>query len=255
MTADKADKIDMMKYSFVMVGVWWIVFSQYSYYFLPKGNSNQQKVTRDVIFNGFKELRKVWDKLQTEVQLKRYLVSFFVFNMAVQTVMLIAAYFGAQEIQWSSPEESQIGLITCILLIQLIAIAGAVLTSKASSKFGNINVLIFLNGFWLLLCGFAYFITTPMEFYIMASLVGLVMGGIQSLGRSTYSKLLPVTEDTVSFFSFFDVSEKIGIVIGMMVYGLIDQITGSPPFAIVFLGIFFLTGMLLLTRISKKALS
>ena len=95
--------------------------------------------------------------------------------MAVQTVMLVATYFGAQEIKWSSPEQSQIGLITCILLIQLIAIIGAVLTSRASAKFGNINVLIFLNAFWLLLCGFAYFITTPMEFYIMSSLVGLVM--------------------------------------------------------------------------------
>jgi UMF1 family MFS transporter len=112
-----------------------------------------------------------------------------------------------------------------------------------------------LNAFWLGLCGFAYFITMPMEFYIMASLVGLVMGGIQSLARSTYSKFLPETEDTASFFSFYDVSEKIGIVIGMMVYGLIDQITGSPRFAIVFLGLFFLTGLLLLLRIPKKALS
>jgi UMF1 family MFS transporter len=244
-----------MRYSFAMVGIWWIVFSKYTYYYLPKGNSNQEKVTASVIFNGFRELKKVFQLLQAEIPLKRYLLSFFVFSMAVQTVMLVATYFGAQEIQWKDAEESQIGLITCILLIQLIAIAGAVLTSRASAKFGNIKVLIFLNAFWLFLCGFAYLITTPMEFYIMASLVGLVMGGIQSLARSTYSKFLPETQDTASFFSFYDVSEKIGIVIGMMVYGLIDQITGSPRFAIVFLGLFFLTGMLLLTRIPKKSLS
>lgn len=255
MTADKEDKMDMMKYSFVLVGIWWIVFSQYTYYYLPKGNSNQQKVTRSVVFNGFKELKKVWSKLQTEVPLKRYLLSFFVFSMAVQTVMLVATYFGAQEIKWADEEESQTGLITCILLIQLIAVLGAFLTSRASGKFGNVKVLIVLNAFWLLLCGFAYFITTPTEFYIMASLVGLVMGGIQSLARSTYSKFLPETEDTASFFSFYDVSEKIGIVIGMMVYGLIDQITGSPRFAIVFLGLFFLCGLLLLLRIPKKHLS
>lgn len=255
MTAEDADKIEMMKYSFVMVGLWWILFSQYSYYYLPKGNSNQQKVTREVVFNGFRELKKVWFKLQNEIPLKRYLLSFFVFSMAVQTVMLVATYFGAQEIEWKDAEESQTGLITCILLIQLIAVLGAFLTSRASGKFGNIKVLVVLNTFWLLLCGFAYFITTPMEFYIMASLVGLVMGGIQSLARSTYSKLLPETEDTASFFSFYDVSEKIGIVIGMMVYGLIDQITGSPRFAIVFLGLFFLCGLLLLLRIPKKHLS
>lgn len=244
-----------MRYSFMTVGVWWIVFSKYTYFYLPKGNSNKEKVNFSVIFNGFRELKKVWKLLQSEIPLKRYLLSFFVFSMAVQTVMLIATYFGAQEIQWSSPEQSQIGLITCILLIQLIAILGAFLTSRASAKFGNINVLIALNAFWLLLCGFAYFITTPMHFYIMASLVGLVMGGIQSLGRSTYSKFLPKTEDTTSFFSFYDVAEKVGIVIGMMVYGLIDQITGSPRFAIVFLGVFFLAGLLLLLRIPKKVLS
>ncbi len=243
-----------MRYSFVMVGIWWIVFSKYTYFYLPKGNSNKQKVSVSVIFKGFRELKKVWKQLQTEIPLKRYLLSFFVFSMAVQTVMLVATYFGAQEIQWSSPEESQIGLITCILLIQLIAILGAFLTSRASAKFGNINVLIFLNAFWLSLCFFAYLITTPNDFYIMASLVGLVMGGIQSLGRSTYSKFLPKTEDTTSFFSFYDVSEKVGIVIGMMVYGLIDQITGSPRFAIVFLGVFFLIGLLLLLRIPKNVL-
>ncbi|WP_309614910.1 MFS transporter [Flavobacterium sp.] len=244
-----------MRYSFMTVGVWWIVFSKYTYFYLPKGNSNKEKVNFLVIFNGFRELKKVWKILQSEIPLKRYLLSFFVFSMAVQTVMLIATYFGAQEIQWKDAEQSQIGLITCILLIQLIAILGAFLTSRASAKFGNINVLIFLNAFWLLLCGFAYFITTPNDFYIMASLVGLVMGGIQSLGRSTYSKFLPKTEDTTSFFSFYDVAEKVGIVIGMMVYGLIDQITGSPRFAIVFLGVFFLAGLLLLLRIPKKVLS
>ncbi len=244
-----------MRYSFATVGIWWIVFSKYTYFYLPKGNSNQQKVTTAVIFNGFRELKKVWKMLQSEVPLKRYLLSFFVFSMAVQTVMLVATYFGSQEIQWSSPEESQIGLITCILLIQLIAIAGAVLTSKASAKFGNVKVLIVLNAFWVLLCGFAYFITSPTHFYIMAALVGLVMGGIQALGRSTYSKFLPETEDTASFFSFYDVSEKIGIVIGMLVYGLIDQVTGSPRFAIVFLGVFFMTGLLLLLRIPRKSLA
>ena len=241
-----------MRYSFAMVGVWWILFSQYTYHYLPKGNSNQKKVTSAVIFNGFKELKKVWKILQSETQLKRYLGSFFVFSMAVQTVMLVATYFGAQEIKWKDANESQIGLITCILLIQIIAIIGAVLTSKASAKFGNIKTLIILNAIWFLLCGFAYFITTPNEFYIMASFVGLVMGGIQSLGRSTYSKFLPKTDDTASFFSFYDVSEKIGIVIGMLVYGIIDQVTGSPRFAIVFLGLFFLTGLILLTRVSKK---
>ncbi|MBG6063090.1 UMF1 family MFS transporter [Flavobacterium sp. CG_9.1] len=242
-----------MRYSFVMVGVWWIVFSQYSYYFLPKGNKNSDlKVTHHVVFNGFKELYKVWLLLNVNIPLKRYLGSFFVSSMAVQTLMLVATYFGAQEINWSSKEEGTVGLIICILLIQLVAVLGAVLTSRASAKYGNIPTLIGINCFWVLLCAGAYFITKPLEFYIMAGFVGLVMGGIQSLSRSTYSKLLPKTDDTASFFSFYDVAEKIGIVIGMLVYGIIDQITGSPRLAIVFLALFFVLAVILLNRVPKK---
>ena len=243
-----------MRYSFVMVGVWWILFSQYTYYYLPKGNKIvASSIKKHIIFNGFKELKKVWFLLADNSALKKYLGSFFVYSMAVQTVMLIATYFGAQEIQWASQSESTTGLIICILLIQLVAIVGATFTSKASKKYGNIPTLIAINGFWIVLCVLAYFIYLPIHFYVMASLVGLVMGGIQALSRSTYSKLLPETEDTASFFSFYYVAEKIGIVIGMCVYGIIDQITGSPRFAIVFLGIFFVIGLLLLKRVPKTA--
>lgn len=243
-----------MRYSFVMVGVWWILFSQYTYYYLPKGNKIvASSIKKHIIFNGFKELKKVWLLLADNSPLKKYLGSFFVYSMAVQTVMLIATYFGAQEIQWATQSESTTGLIICILLIQLVAIVGATFTSKASKKYGNIPTLIAINGFWIVLCVLAYFIYLPIHFYVMASLVGLVMGGIQALSRSTYSKLLPETEDTASFFSFYDVAEKIGIVIGMCVYGIIDQITGSPRFAIVFLGIFFVIGLILLKRVPKTA--
>jgi len=254
--AEDSEKMEAMRHSFVMVGVWWILFSQYTYYFLPKGNKNEdRKVSKAVVFNGFKELKKVWKLLEANIPLKRYLLSFFVYSMAVQTVMLIATYFGSQEINWESDSQSQTGLIICILLIQLVAILGAFLTSKASAKFGNIPTLIVINCFWIVLCSTAYFIVTPVQFYVLATLVGLVMGGIQALSRSTYSKLLPETEDTASFFSFYDVTEKIGIVIGMSVYGIIDQSTG-PRFAIVFLATFFIIGVILLNRVPKnKAVS
>jgi UMF1 family MFS transporter len=172
--------------------------------------------------------------------------------MAVQTVMLVATYFGAQEIAWSSKAESTTGLIICILIIQLVAVLGAVITSRASQKFGNIPTLIAINCIWAVFCSLAFFITLPIHFYVMATIAGLVMGGIQALSRSTYSKLLPETDDTASFFSFFDVAEKIGIVIGMCIYGIIDQITGSPRLAIVFLGVFFVVGVILLKRVPKK---
>ena len=237
--------------SFVLTGIWWIGFSQYTYYYLPKGNK-KEKFGRHLIFNGFKELQGIWRKIKINKPLKRYLTAFFVYSMAVQTIMLVATYFGIEELDWGTTDPTT-GLIVSILLIQLVAVLGATLTSRASARFGNINVLIVLNFIWICICVFAYTITTPNEFYITAAFVGLVMGGIQSLSRSTYSKYIPEGAlDTASYFSFYDVSEKIGIVIGMVSYGYVAQITGSIRYAILFFIVFFIIGLLLLFRVPKR---
>ncbi|MDC1197846.1 MFS transporter [Algibacter sp.] len=241
-----------MKTSFITVGIWWALFSQYSFYYLPKGVSSGHKVTKAVIFNGLRELRQVWNQLKLNLRLKRYLYAFFVFSMSVQTIMLVAVYFGEEEISWGGESDKTMGLIISILVIQLVAILGAFLTSIASSKFGNIKTLIVVNFIWMALCFYAYLMKTPMQFYIAASFVGLVMGGVQSLARSTYSKFLPETEDTTSYFSFYDVAEKIGIVIGMVIFAFIDQITGSMRNGILFLVLFFLGGIILLFRVPKE---
>ena len=251
---DGAAKMEMMRYSFITVGVWWILFSQYSFYYLPKGTSSGHKVTKAVVFNGLRELQQVWKQLKNNLRLRRYLNAFFVFSMAVQTIMLVAVYFGEEEIAWGSDDAKTMGLIISILVIQIVAVVGAVLTSRASAKFGNINTLIFINFIWMGLCFYAYFMESPIQFYIAASIVGFVMRGIQSLGRSTYSKFLPETEDTTSYFSFYDVAEKIGIVIGMGIFASIDQLTGSMRNAILFLFIFFLIGIILLFRVPRKQL-
>ena len=239
-----------MQYSFISVGIWWIVFSQYTFYYLPKNTLNN-KVTKNVIFNGYKELKKVWHQLEENILLKKYLRSFFVYSMAVQTVMLVATYFGEQEIKWADNNGRTMGLIISILVIQIVAILGAFLTSYISEKIGNIKTLIIINSIWVVICVYAFFVVSPVQFYVTAGFVGLVMGGIQSLSRSTYSKFLPETKDTASFFSFYDVAEKVGIVIGMGIFATIDQISGSMRNAIVFLAIFFIIGVFLLTRVQK----
>lgn len=247
-----AASLEAMKIAFITVGIWWILFSQYSFYWLPKGTSKGHKVTTTVVFNGFRELKLVWKQLKQDLRLKRYLTAFFVFSMAVQTIMLVAVYFGEEEIAWADSDEKTLGLIISILIIQIVAVFGAILTSRASAKFGNIRTLIVVNFIWMGLCFYAFFMITPTDFYIAAASVGFVMGGIQSLARSTYSKFLPQTKDTTSFFSFFDVAEKIGIVIGMVIFATIDQITGSMRNAILFLFIFFLVGIMLLFRVQKE---
>jgi MFS transporter, UMF1 family len=250
-----AEAIHAMRLSFVLTGIWWIIFAQYTFYFLPNGNKKSEKVTSAVFFNGFKELVKVKNQLFENLTLKRYLIAFFVYSMAVQTVMLVATYFGEKEISWETDSQKTMGLIISILVIQLVAVLGAFLTSKASHKFGNIPTLIVVNAIWVVICICAYFVTLPIHFYVTAAFVGLVMGGIQALSRSTYSKFLPETDDTASFFSFYDVTEKIGIVIGMSIYGIIDEVTGSMRNAILFLGFFFVIGLVLLFRLHKKSAS
>lgn len=243
-------KFEAMKISFITVGLWWALFSQYTFAILPKGVSNGHKVTKDVLLNGFKELQSVWKQLKQNLRLKRYLEAFFVFSMAVQTIMLIAVYFGEKEIAWVDDDQKTSGLIISILVIQLVAIIGAVLTSRASDRFGNIKTLIVVNAIWMCLCFYAYFMVTPSQFYIAAGFVGLVMGGVQALARSTYSKFLPATEDTASYFSFYDVAEKIGIVIGMVIFAVVDE-KFNMRYAILFLFLFFLIGILLLFRVPK----
>ncbi|MDN3664154.1 MFS transporter [Algibacter miyuki] len=251
-TAKDAASFEAMKISFITVGIWWALFSQYSFYYLPNGTKTGEKVTRAIVFNGLKELRLVWKQLKQDLRLKRYLQAFFVFSMAVQTIMLVAVYFGEEEISWGTDSEKTLGLIVSILVIQIVAILGAYLTSKASAKYGNIKTLIAVNFIWSLLCFYAYTMHTPIQFYIAAGFVGLVMGGVQALGRSTYSKFLPETEDTTSYFSFYDVAEKIGIVIGMVIFATIDQITGGMRNAILVLVAFFIGGIILLFRVPNE---
>ena len=240
-----------MRYSFISVGLWWIVFSQYTFLYMPIGNRKQGS-RKEVFLGGFNELKKVGREIKKLSFLKRYLIAFFIYSMAVQTILLIAAYFGEQEIDWGGDTERTIGLIVSILLIQLIAIVGSVITGRLAERFNNISLLMIINAVWLLLCIYAYFVNSPIQFFIAAGFVGLVMGSIQTLSRSTYSQNLPDTDDTTSYFSFYEVAEKIGIVIGTFIFGYIAQLTGSMRSAALFLGIFFLIGAMLLSRLRKS---
>ena len=190
--------------------------------------------------------------LKGDKRLKRFLVSFFVFSMAVQTVMIMAQFYGKQEIYRLDEMGNEVrgmedsGLIISVLIIQFIAAIGAHLFSGLSKKYGNLRGLAVALVIWIGICVTAFLIRTPFEFYILAAFVGLVMGGVQSLSRSTYSKFLPETEDHASFFSFYDVAEKIAIVLGTFAWGFIEGVTGSMRNGVLALIIFFVAGLLLL---------
>ncbi|MBL7888186.1 MAG: MFS transporter [Bacteroidia bacterium] len=243
-----AEKLQMMQWAFVTVGIWWMAFAQITFRFLPKVDQElnlQKKSQGSYIFKGFKELQKVWGELKHNKRLVRFLFAFFIYSMGVQTVMLVANHFGSDEIKMEAGQ-----LITTILIIQFVAMIGAYLFSYTSRKTSNLFTLKIATVIWSLICIFTFFfVFTPVHFYIVAAFVGLVMGGIQSLSRSTYSKMLPKTDDNASYFSFYDVCEKLSIVCGMATFGLINEVSSTMRTPIVALIAFFVLGYLLLLRV------
>lgn len=235
--------------AFLTVGLWWIGFAQIPFNRLPNGTRKTATAAPggNHLLNGFRELRYVWAELQEQPLAKRFLGAFFVYSMAAQTVMYVATIFGSDELHL--PGQS---LIIIILLIQLVAIPGAYAFSRLSERFGNTYSLMTAVVIWIFVCVGAYYVKTESQFFALAAIVGLVMGGIQSMSRSTYSKLIPATTDTASYFSFYDVTEKMSIVMGTLVYGLIEQLTGSMRNSVLALLALFVVGFFLLWRIPSQ---
>ncbi len=241
---DEADKTIGARLSFLLTGLWWFGFAQITLRKMPLLSRAERKSRTNVITHGFHELRLVWQQLTHMPALKRFLLSFFLYSMGVQTTMLVAAGFAKKEI--FVREEDEPKLLLTIIIIQLVAIVGALGFSRLSRRIGNWWVLLLAVCVWIFICVAGYGVQSQTQFYLLAALVGLVMGGIQSMSRSTYSKLLPETQDTTSFFSFYDVTEKVAIVIGIFCFGYIEELTGSMRNSIVALGSFFVLGLLAL---------
>jgi UMF1 family MFS transporter len=232
---------------FILVGLWWIGFAQISFRRLPD-NIYYKKPTGDIFWNGYREIKKVFFMLKGMLNMQRYLFSFFFFNMGVQTVMLLATLFGTKELGLGSAQ-----LIPVILIIQFVAIGGAYVFARVSENKGNIFSIATMIFIWIGVCIYAYFITEVYQFYIIAVLVGTVMGGIQALSRATYSKLIPRdSEDHTSFFSFFDVAYHVSVVLGTFSYGLIEHLTGSMRNSTLALSLFFAIGLFFLLKVKVK---
>ncbi len=242
------DSKSATKFTFLLVGVWWIIFSQITLYFLPQ-NVKKIKVNFEILSHGIRELFKVWNYIKNVRNLKLYLFSYFFYSMGVQTIMLVASYFGSKELNLDQDK-----LIFTILIIQIIAIFGAYFFAYLSKIKGNKFSLVIMNIAWIFICLSAYFTTNENQFYFLAAAVGILMGGIQSLSRSTFSKLIPSEiNDNASFFNFYAISYNISVVVGTFSYGYIEQITGSMRSSILALMTFFIIGLFILffTRIKR----
>ncbi|MDV7188240.1 MFS transporter [Lutibacter sp. TH_r2] len=236
--------------TFVLVGIWWFGFAQITYRRLPN-NVFKRKPEKDFIWKGLHELKIVAAELKHHPELKFFLSSFFMFSVGVQTIVLMAGIFGSKELGLPT-----LDLIAVILLVQVVGIFGAFAFSRLSKKIGNLSSLKITISIWAVICFIAFLLDKNQEnvqyyFYALGALIGLVMGAIQSLSRSTYSKLLPETKDHATYFSFYDVVEKVAIVVGMFLFGLLNSITKSMQWSVLFLAIFFLISVVLLKFVGK----
>jgi len=236
------------KFGFLLVGFWWLGFSQIAFYYL-KDYPTGKKINSEVLSRGIREVMKVMKALKNRKVIKRYLYSFFFYSMGVQTVMLLAPLFAEAEVGMEADE-----MILVVLILQILAIGGAYLFATLSKWRGNSFSISASLIIWIFICISGYFLKDKLSFYGLAAMLGFVMGGIQSISRSTYSKLIPDhTTDTASFFSFYDITEKVAIVIGTFSYGFIEQATGSMRNSMVFMSIFFLFGFVILQMADLKS--
>jgi MFS transporter, UMF1 family len=231
--------------AFVSVGLWWLGFALIPFKHLPQ--DLEIPYNRNIFRKGSQELKKVWKELQPKEDIKKYLLAFFFYSAGVQTVLFLAATFAEKELKFTTE-----ALLSVILILQIIAIFGGFGFAHLSSRIGNIKTILVMMFIWIFICLAAYFVHNQSAFYLIAALVGMMMGGIQALSRSTYAKLIPAdTTVTTSYFSFYDVLEKIAIVLGTFAFGFIDQITGNMRISVLFLAIFFILGIVFLTKVRK----
>lgn len=225
---------------FVLVGLWWLGFAQYSFKHLPKGVGKEK--VKGLFWKGFQEIKTVFSVIKTRKNLKRFLIAFFFYSAGVQTVINLATVFAEKELNFQSAE-----LILIVLILQLVAIAGAYLFAKVSKMYGNKLSLSTMIIIWIIICIMAYFTTGKGLFFVLAGFVGMVMGGIQSLSRSSYSKMINESQDQLtSYFSFYDVVYKVSLVGGTFLFGIVNHITGNIRYSVLSLTVLFIISLVLI---------
>lgn len=235
--------------AFVMVGLWWLGFAQIPLRRLPNDAPPQKR--ENLLTKGYEELRKVWHTVKGDSNTVAFLVAFFCYNAGVQAVLFLASVFAEKELGFDTQR-----LIFLVLILQIVAIGGAWASAKLSGKKGNKFSIMVMLIIWTGICITGYFVETGLDFYLLAAAVGLVMGGIQSLSRATYAKLLPEdTPDTASYFSFYDVMDKVSTVAGTFVFGFVENLTGGMRNSVAALAVFFVISLFVLAAVKIRRMS
>jgi len=235
--------------AFVMVGLWWLGFSQIPFRRLPQ--DSRGKLRGNLLGKGYQELHKAWRNLQGNPNAKRFLAAFFCYNAGVQAVLFLASTFADVVLGFDATN-----LIYLVLILQIVAIGGAWGSAKLSGRKGNKFSIMVMLIIWTVICIIGYYVQTGLDFYLLAAGVGVVMGGTQSLSRATYAKLLPEnTPDTASYFSFYDVMDKLSTVVGTFTFGFVQHITGDMRDSVRAMAVFFVISLVVFSIVKIKRMA
>ncbi len=241
-----SDGLRAVPTAFVMVGLWWIGFAQIPLRRLP--DDAPPKTRENLLTKGYQELVKVWRTVKGDSNTLAFLFAFFCYNAGVQAVLFLASTFAEKELGFDTTK-----LIFLVLILQIVAIGGAWASAKLSGRKGNKFSIMVMLVIWTGICITGYFVETGLDFYLLAAAVGLVMGGIQSLSRATYAKLLPEnTPDTASYFSFYDVMDKVSTVAGTFMFGFVENLTGGMRNSVAALAVFFVLSLVVLAVVKIR---
>jgi UMF1 family MFS transporter len=249
-----SDKIGLdgataVRISLASAGVWWLVFGYFAIKRLRERGAQRQLPAGETYLKiGFKQLAQTLREIRKYPMTLRYLIAYLLYNDGVQTVIVVSALFGAQELGMESSS-----LILVVLMVQFMAFFGALLFGVIAGKVGAKRAIIISLLIWSAISVWAVLsLRSVGEFWLLGACVAIVLGGTQALSRSLFSQMIP-REREAEFFSFYEISDKGTSWMGTLLFGLVTQWTGSMRLAIFSLIVLFVSGLLLLFTVNVPA--
>jgi len=230
--------------SFVLVAAWWALFSLPLIFFVPQPGVTPHRPEQRVTGQSFTELRHTLRDLRTMREPLLFLVAYFLYIDGVDTVIRMAVDYG---MSIGFPRQA---VLTALLITQFVGFPASILFGKLGSWIGARQGILFGLGVYLAVLGWSFFMDQVRDFYVLAVVIGLVQGGVQSLSRSFYTRLIP-SDKSAQFFGFYNMWGKFGAIIGPALMGWTSLVTNNPRASILAVAVLFIGGAVLLSCVKS----
>jgi UMF1 family MFS transporter len=242
----------MPRFSFLSVGIWWLVFSipLFRNVAEPPGAARGE-ASISPVRAGFQSLGHTFRDLGRYKQLLIFLVAYWLYNDGISTIIDMATIYGQEVFSAQGIPDVTIHLITALLITQFVGVPFAYLFGWIASKIGAKLSICVALGWYTLICIGGFFMSQIWHFYALAVAVAFVQGGSQALSRSLYGAMIPKAK-SAEFFGFFNIMGKFSAILGPVLFAMIGRMFGQSRYSIVSLIVFFVVGIVLLTRVDEE---